>query len=590
MRFKSPLAGGYCIYAVTGTNTVSFGIDYSDADITGLLGFSVKRSYPDGSEHYMPGFKLFETHKGKFGKGDLVGTDTDPIQSFVWDDFTLKPDQVYKYTFYPVKGAPEALIKQAPIIIKVRTEPAFSKKEHDIFFNRGVASSQAYAREFDNKSPDKLVGKKQTDAFNWLARDLEKALLEFIGQAKKGDYLFGCFYEFNYAPVLQAFRQAIGRGVHLKLVLDGKNNEHEEKGKKVESYPRMNTLQALHDAGIGPANYILREANKSVLQHNKFMVFRKKGHSAPSEVWTGSVNITESGIFGQTNVGHWVRNADVAKKYMDYWNLLSEDPGAKDDSSAAGKKTEKKEYIDGVMKIQKDVASSIPKGVTPIFSPRSSEDMLDKYFSLVADSEDVGAITLAFGVTKKLKDRLLKHTSKESVIFMMLEKQDEANPRSKEDFVALSAKNNVYEAFGSYIKDPLYNWVAEKNMRIFKIASHVVYIHSKFLLRDPLGDDPIIVTGSANFSPPSTVGNDENMIVIRGDHRVADIYFTEFNRIFNHYYYRSIVAELNDKGVKDDQKYGYLDPTDGWTKAYKKGSLRDKRLAIYTGMKNAEVI
>ena len=66
------------------------------------------------------------------------------------------------------------------------------------------------------------------------------------------------------------------------------------------------------------------------------------------------------------------------------------------------------------------------------------------------------------------------------------------------------------------------------------------YIHSKFLLMDPLGSDPIVVTGSANFSDASTNDNDENMLVIRGNRRVADIYFTEFNRLFNHYYFRAV--------------------------------------------------
>ena len=45
-----------------------------------------------------------------------------------------------------------------------------------------------------------------------------------------------------------------------------------------------------------------------------------------------------------------------------------------------------------------------------------------------------------------------------------------------------------------------------------------------------LGSDPIVVTGSANFSHASTNDNDENMLVIRGSQRVADSYFTEFNR------------------------------------------------------------
>jgi phosphatidylserine/phosphatidylglycerophosphate/cardiolipin synthase-like enzyme len=44
------------------------------------------------------------------------------------------------------------------------------------------------------------------------------------------------------------------------------------------------------------------------------------------------------------------------------------------------------------------------------------------------------------------------------------------------------------------------------------------------MLVDPLCDDPLIITGSANFSDASTTKNDENMLVIRGDTRVADIY------------------------------------------------------------------
>jgi phosphatidylserine/phosphatidylglycerophosphate/cardiolipin synthase-like enzyme len=76
-----------------------------------------------------------------------------------------------------------------------------------------------------------------------------------------------------------------------------------------------------------------------------------------------------------------------------------------------------------------------------------------------------------------------------------------------------------------------------------QLNQHVSYIHSKFLLSDPLGDDPIIVTGSANFSKASTNDNDENMILIRGDQRATDIYFTEFNRLFFHYYFRSVVQD-----------------------------------------------
>src|SRR5215203_7511716 len=57
---------------------------------------------------------------------------------------------------------------------------------------------------------------------------------------------------------------------------------------------------------------------------------------------------------------------------------------------------------------------------------------------------------------------------------------------SKKRFVALTAKNNVYKAWGSYLKDPVYQWAKETNAKALQLNQHVSYIHSKFLLKDPL--------------------------------------------------------------------------------------------------------
>ena len=124
-----------------------------------------------------------------------------------------------------------------------------------------------------------------------------------------------------------------------------------------------------------------------------------------------------------------------------------------------------------------------------------------------------------------------------------------------------------------------------------ELNQHVAYIHSKFLLMDPLGDDPIVVTGSANFSTASTNDNDENMLIIRGDQRVADIYFTEFNRLFNHYYFRSVAESLKKSG-RDLNIDGslFLDETDGWLQKYKPKTLRSKRLNLYASMDGATVM
>lgn len=217
--------------------------------------------------------------------------------------------------------------------------------------------------------------------------------------------------------------------------------------------------------------------------------------------------------------------------------------------------------------------------------------MLNSYFELVDKASASAAITLAFGINAGLKDLLLKHTNQSAVTFMLLEKEDKANAKSKKKFIPLTAANNVYEAYGAYLKNPLYEWVRETNTREFKLATNIAYIHSKFLLQNPLGDDPIVVTGSANFSTASTTGNDENMIIIRGDLRVADIYFTEFNRLFNHYYFRSIQDRIQKQTAKkDDSSSLFLDTTDGWLVKYKPGLLKAKRVDIYIAMKKAVVL
>ena len=97
-----------------------------------------------------------------------------------------------------------------------------------------------------------------------------------------------------------------------------------------------------------------------------------------------------------------------------------------------------------------------------------------------------------------------------------------------------------------------------------------------------------MVTGSANFSDDSTNENDENMLIIGGNDRVADIYFTEFNRLFNHYYFRSVREATKDVGPEEararDLQTLFLAEDDSWLKKYRPGSLREKRVRILTGI------
>jgi phosphatidylserine/phosphatidylglycerophosphate/cardiolipin synthase-like enzyme len=597
MRFVSRKAAGYRLYAVTGTNTVSFAIDFSEADTGGLLGFAVERHDPAENERYfMHGFKVFESIIPHPDDSIHVSTYEHPIQSFVWDDFTAKPERKYTYSFHPLKGTPKNIDRSpTPLRIDVETEPLFSTLEHDIFFNRGVASSQAYARRFDNKPPSELLGEaKRRDALQWLSRELDDAILAFIDSAAAGDTLLGCFYEFRYLPVAERLKTAIDRGVEVRLVLDAKRNATiDANGTVAESFPREENKRTVEAAKL-PARAIAcwRENNRNDIQHNKFMVLLRGSAAIPAEVWTGSTNLSIGGIHGQTNVGHRVRNGGVAAAYRDYWELLATDPGAVEGEPRRISNAKRKAYREAVMALGEipQTWRDIPQGVSTIFSPRIGSEVLDLYVGTLDGADTFAAITLAFGIGKQFKAALVDNTSTSPVTFLLLEKRDERNPRAKGPFVPLTTANNAYQAWGAFLRDRLYRWVRETNPASLGLNRHVAYVHSKFLLKDPLGADPIVITGSANFSEASIDDNDENMLLVRGDRRVADIYFTEFNRLFNHYYFRSVQESLRDRRPPDGNAAAdttaslFLDETPGWLEKYKPGTLRRKRVEIFAGM------
>jgi phosphatidylserine/phosphatidylglycerophosphate/cardiolipin synthase-like enzyme len=572
---------------------VSFGIHADESARTGLLGFGVERIDPSRDErYYVNGFKVFGSIIPQPDQNTYVSTYAHPVQSLVWDDFTAEPAHDYTYVFHPLAGTPKNLDRSRKTVsIDVRTEPLYGEA-HDVFFNRGVASSQAYAREFGNLSPSDQpsLGKRRM-ALQWLSRDLDEAMIAFIKSARSGDAIRGCFYEFGYAPVLAELAAAVTRGVDVQLVVDCKVNQRTVNEKQpdgtvkpvfYESSPRLKNLAAIADAGLPAAAVLRREARRSAIAHNKFMVLLTGNPPTPEQVWTGSTNLTDGGIHGQANVGHWIRDAATASRFVDYWELLAADPGGRHGDSQSVVRTRNGELYASVDSMTPTPApDAIPRGITPLFSPRSGSLPLELYVSLLDDAKDLACITLAFTVPDVFKAALRENTSSGPLCFLLLEKRDRPAANSTKPFVRLDADNNVYMASGSELRTTLGQWIVETDTRTLGLNRHVAFIHCKFLLHDPLGADPIVVTGSANFSKASTNDNDENMVIVRGNRRVADIYFTEFNRLFNHYYFRSI-AERSSPA--DTLRALQLTEDDSWLQKYQPGTLRSKRVACFTGM------
>jgi phosphatidylserine/phosphatidylglycerophosphate/cardiolipin synthase-like enzyme len=556
---KREKQNGLEVTAIVGTSAVLLSFDMEQSAANGLLGFAIEREdHTEDEKYYLKGFKYFEETAGNTGEGQLFSTYEHPVQSFMWEDFSVKTKHDYSYTITPVYGKPKKLEYGKSCTIRFIT-PAEDAGEHSVYFNRGVAGSLAYARKFKNKRPgsDEMTEAETEEALVWLSRGLKEALIGFIDKAKDTTYqLRAAVYEFEYLPVLEAFKTAYeDRQVDVKIIYDSRGEEEANN-------------EAINEAGLPRTILIARkaEAEKKYIAHNKFIVLIKD--NVPVEVWTGSTNITQKGIFGQCNVGHIIRNKDIARQYLDYWEYLEKDPL----NTILDKQT---------IKIQPDLKfDDFPQGTTAFFSPRDKKTILQTYADYMKNSHQLVCGMFPFSFSKKMKEVIIADT--DNLKYIIIDKKDKNTTLTTNDY------DNII-VYGTYLKDGLYDWLEETHAGFLLNAKPGAvgtnFIHNKVLLIDPLGEDPIVISGSANFSDNSISGNDENTLVIRGNKDVADLYFTEFVRIFNHYYARYTALKMSTGNNQQENPIHLKTDYTKWVPAfYNKNGLKYKRKKMFVDM------
>lgn len=97
---------------------------------------------------------------------------------------------------------------------------------HGVWFNRGIAGSQAFRRAFPRLGAAEPAGRGRPGHGLALGGLGEGAPLAFVGEALDGDWgLRGAFYEFTWGRALEAFAAARDRGVDVQLVVHGRDRD-----------------------------------------------------------------------------------------------------------------------------------------------------------------------------------------------------------------------------------------------------------------------------------------------------------------------------------------------------------------------------
>jgi phosphatidylserine/phosphatidylglycerophosphate/cardiolipin synthase-like enzyme len=544
-----------------------------DGKITDCLGFSVIRHDAKGKKGValpaMVGFPDDKPSETKF-----KDTDVWPVQKFAWKDLFAPRGGTYWYEIVPMIGAPGDLKPDLSGVMRTNSVTLDSKRGNcSVFFNRGIISTQAIARNLPKgktglpnvgalqkaiRDPNNAIRKR-------LVGDLEDGVLTLLNRATAEDGECYCaLYELSDKDLIDHLK---GLGSKVHIVLSNAGDDTEEGNGDGDS-TNQDARSELHGLDLDVTDRMLK---KGQIGHNKFVVYVKDG--AAQAVLCGSTNWTATGLCAQSNNSLIVESPALADDYFRYWKRLKKDTvDAKgDQSELQAKKFRDSDKKENDVHELTDDAGNPQGGVRVWFSPNTNQKSvprgkkggppkvpptppdLAEVFDLIENAKQ-GVLFLAFipgnpSIVSKLKD-VYNAKRKQKELFYLRGAATSPDPagvfrvdlyhRSGTSDGAVRAVENppdlrtanasvasvagIFAAFAS--------WEAE----IYKIG-HAV-IHDKILVIDPFTDDSVVVTGSHNLGFKASYSNDENMVVVQRDREVAEAYAAHVLDVYEHYRWR----------------------------------------------------
>jgi phosphatidylserine/phosphatidylglycerophosphate/cardiolipin synthase-like enzyme len=302
--------------------------------------------------------------------------------------------------------------------------------------------------------------------------------------------------------------------------------------------------------------------------HNKFLVY--VDGNKPQAVLTGSTNWTATGLCAQTNNTLVIDDPDVAARYLQYWQKLMADEQAHEKDGGTFQAPALRSFNGKGKAFQIDSDSpkdddTAPSSLTSYFSPNTAKQRSSKKTGEVKPidmkdlSDRVGAakhavLFLAFipgtpsitdfaaSAQRANKDLFVRGcvTSPDAAgeFYYTLkgtsppkhQRAVKGQPRSPK--VPVKQDPRVIAAAALTHGDAPDGWVAELLKAGFAIT------HDKIVVIDPFAEDCVVVTGSHNLGYQASYNNDENLVIIEGNKKLAMAYATHVLDVYDHFAWR----------------------------------------------------
>ncbi|MBS1164520.1 MAG: hypothetical protein H6R00_545 [Proteobacteria bacterium] len=481
-----------------------------------------------------------------------------PIQKYLWSDFAVSPGDKVAYRVVPMVGLETALTEaldqasdwSTPVAIGAETEGHAAA-----FFNRGIVASQWLSRLLPDEQPSQKLEKEIADPDSkirqFLAGPIRDALVRLLTEAANTKAnVYAALFELN-DPELIPLLKALKKRAHIVLG----NGSVAKKGEDENADARAALSGVdLHDRMSAPR----------ALAHNKFLVLTD-ADGKPEAVWTGSTNWTTTGLCTQANNAVLIRNPDLAQFYLDQWHALVD----------AGDSTPNRLYKANGKPKTTGSAPNSPKGTTLWFTPLRGGLDLEEAGALIAEAKD-GILFLMFnpGPRGTLLNDIIELASPGSPNYkpdLYIQGVVNQNPGTNKNPVVLFNRGERIEAnadvvLPAAIPGALKYWKKE----LLKLPRAHAMVHSKVVVIDPYGDNPVVITGSHNLGPKASGVNDENLLIIKGNSALASQYAGKIMEIYAQYRWRQSVGKQAGKpkwsGLANHDKWQIADPTQPYDK------------------------